>query len=91
MNNLWPTQAYDIKVATEILDKYRQKNLNSMDMMLDVVVDVKQNGEKSIEVGPSPWMVDLIKFFRKRYGYEHGYAVVNNIMNWYLMKDKTIH
>ena len=86
----WPTEKQDMLAVAEIISKYT--GLGGDGSIGIVNVKIHNEREKNpIEVKPSAWVLEMIKYFRERYGYEHGHAVISKVITVLMLKNETIH
>ncbi len=86
----WPTAEHDMQAVTEIINKY--KSLSGEEPI--GIINVKVHAERKknpIEIKPSPWVLEMVNYFRQRYGYEHGHAVISKVITALMLKNETIH
>lgn len=89
MKQDWPTQQHDMEAASLIVDKYLQ--INEGDPLGFIEVVLKQGQENKIELRMPDWILELYLYFRKQYGYEHGYAITSKVLTRFLLKDEMVH
>lgn len=86
----WPTEQQDMQAVKEIINKYISYSEGEAVGIINVEIH-KDRKDKPVEVKPSPWVVEMVGYFRQRYGYEHGHAVISKVITTLMLKNQTIH
>ena len=87
MQHDWKTQAYDLQIAEEIIDKHLQRNNGSPLGMLDVVVQ----DDQKISCEISDWVIELAEHYHDLYGLDQGMFVTKKIITRCMVGHHTIH
>lgn len=86
--NSWPTQQFDLKIADEIIARYREDKGGPIGF-LEVVVD--RESEKLIEVRIPEWIQELVKYYRHHYGFEEGQEIASKVITRLMLRNETVH
>jgi len=89
ITNSWPTEDQDLNIAADIIGKHVKQNGGQPLEMIKIVID--KSKLQPIDVHVSDWVLEMIALFREKYGYEHGLAVISNILTKLYLQHETLH
>lgn len=86
MTNTWTTEQQDMYFARQVIAEHGGEDtlLGIFEMEMDIEGHLKQ-------VRLSPWVMILIKHFRKVYGEEQGDFVTKKVMSCCMVNGQTVH
>jgi hypothetical protein len=88
MYNEWPTEAFDLASAAEIVERYKDLNDGKQLGVFEMVVNAN---DEQVDLRLSDWVVELIDYFHREYGLEKGDYVAKMVVNRMLISGETIH
>jgi hypothetical protein len=88
MYNEWPTEAFDLASAAEIVERYQELNDGKPLGVFEMVVN---EDDEQVDLRLSDWVVELIDYFHREYGLEQGDYVAKMVVNRMLISGETIH
>lgn len=88
MQEDWPTEIIDMKVANDIIKKYQELNDNEPLSLVELTINKE---EEDVEIRPADWVLELAKHFQDKYGYEHGQAITSHVITRCFLQGETVH
>ena len=85
----WPTEEQDLSIAADIINKHVGENHGQPLEMIKIVID--KNKQQAVDVHMSDWISEMVEYFREKYGYEHGHAIIGNILTKLYLQHETLH
>lgn len=87
MQNDWPTQENDLRIAKNIISKHIDFNDGEPLSVLECTISTS----KEIDLELSDWIVELAETFNEKYGVSQGSLITDRIVSKCLFHGEKIH